>query len=465
MLTSGIDQAYSNSGAGGSHPLWMLSQDQTSSKPSAFINYILFDETYTPLEAKSTPVGAADALTQIALPTINVQQTGYLLVYLSYDDTNDDLAHDVYFDDFQIVFHESSVVQINSYYAFGMPAFSWMRDGENENRYLFQGKEMISDVAWQDFGSRMYDSELGRWFAADPANQFMSPYLAFGNNPFNNVDPNGQISLKKIALIAVAIAVAVVTDGIGESLLVPELTIVFGEATEVVVGVATGAFSGAVGGGLLSEHKFGTKAFWHDVAVGAFAGGVGGAVAGALPEAAEGADFWTKFDVGSDNGFIIGASGGFAYGFAQGVNEGGHSFIKDLEMGLTSAYLTSLTGAVTGALEESIGFGKAEGEAESAAAPASEGDAINGELEYLVPSNTFMGAKVPTAAEAFFRKFHEFNWLGSIIGEVTDHLVDEPKESMVEELNHYWWNIDPQEEEEENGEEPEGSGDGGDGGD
>ena len=48
-----------------------------------------------------------------------------------------------------------------------------------------------------DFGARMYSAEIGRWMAADPADQFMSPYVGIGNDPVNGYDPDGGIYYDK----------------------------------------------------------------------------------------------------------------------------------------------------------------------------------------------------------------------------------------------------------------------------
>ncbi len=189
-IIDGINGSYASSSG---NPNFLLSPDQGSGKPSAFLNYILFNEHYQPIEAKSQPVGnTANALHAVVLPSISVKETGYLFIYLSFDNT----AGEVHFDELKITYQESPVVQINAYYPYGMTALNWTRDGELENRYNFQGKEYENKTEWHNFHARQYDATIGRWFATDPANQFSSPYLAMGNNPVMMIDPDGRFSFK-----------------------------------------------------------------------------------------------------------------------------------------------------------------------------------------------------------------------------------------------------------------------------
>jgi hypothetical protein len=37
----------------------------------------------------------------------------------------------------------------------------------------------------------MYDAQIGRWTGADPYDQTASPHVGMGNDPINNVDPDG----------------------------------------------------------------------------------------------------------------------------------------------------------------------------------------------------------------------------------------------------------------------------------
>lgn len=206
-VIDGITNAYNTSSAGTNPGFFSLGPDQGSTKPSAFLNYILFDENYMPIAAKSFPVGNSPNVKQLVSTSFLITRPGYLFTYLSYDNLGSGSSLFVYFDDFKITDYESELVQMNEYYPFGMTSFSWTRDGEVNNKYLYQGKELDENTGWHDFGSRMYSADLGRWFATDPQNQFSSPYLAMGNTPINGVDPDGEFFWAAIP-IAVKIAIA-----------------------------------------------------------------------------------------------------------------------------------------------------------------------------------------------------------------------------------------------------------------
>ena len=89
-----------------------------------------------------------------------------------------------------------SVVQADDYYPFGMTmaGLEYRRGDIQENDYLYQGKELNAehDLNWYDFHARMFDSGLGRWMVADPADQFASSYIGMGNMPTIAVDPDGM---------------------------------------------------------------------------------------------------------------------------------------------------------------------------------------------------------------------------------------------------------------------------------
>lgn len=84
----------------------------------------------------------------------------------------------------------------NDYYAFGK---RWDDPDRpvSDNRYLFNGKEaqIIGATGWLDYGARMYDPELGRWFVPDPLAEAycsMGLYTYCLNNPTRYVDADGK---------------------------------------------------------------------------------------------------------------------------------------------------------------------------------------------------------------------------------------------------------------------------------
>jgi len=88
-----------------------------------------------------------------------------------------------------------SVTGRNDYYPFGMRHTGGLVN--QNNRYLFNGKEdqVTGGLNLLDYGARMYDSEISRWFNMDPlAEKYYrwSPYTYTLNNPIRFIDPNGM---------------------------------------------------------------------------------------------------------------------------------------------------------------------------------------------------------------------------------------------------------------------------------
>ncbi len=114
---------------------------------------------------------------------------------LSYSDLNADGQVD-----------SNEILSNSNYYPMG-----GILEGEFHNsiasnfNYKFQGKELQQDgnIGLYDFGSRMYDPYVGRWFNTDPQNQFNSPYLAMGNNYVTVIDPDGEFAFTAIAVGAI----------------------------------------------------------------------------------------------------------------------------------------------------------------------------------------------------------------------------------------------------------------------
>lgn len=165
--------------------------------PKAYLNYILFDKDFIPVDFGFDQVSesAASAHELLSLH-VKVRQAGYLYVFLSNE--NDKIV-DVWFDDFKIV-HHTAVEQSNDYYAFGQVIGSLsFNKGGVDNKYLYNGKELQDelDLGWYDYGARMYMSDIGRWGAFDPMaeeTRRLTPYNYALNNPLRYIDPDGMLS-------------------------------------------------------------------------------------------------------------------------------------------------------------------------------------------------------------------------------------------------------------------------------
>ena len=84
------------------------------------------------------------------------------------------------------------VTQSTNYYPFGLAITT---TGTSKNKYLYNGKELQPSNAYYDYGARMYDASVGRWFVVDPlAEKFigLNAYVYCANNPILLADPNGK---------------------------------------------------------------------------------------------------------------------------------------------------------------------------------------------------------------------------------------------------------------------------------
>jgi len=101
--------------------------------------------------------------------------------------------------------YSADITSNTDYYPFGqtMPGRTWK--GGDQHRYDFNGKESDKEVSggFQDYGFRVNDKRVGRFFSVDPLRYdfpWYSPYQFAGNSPILNIDLDGleDISINEL---------------------------------------------------------------------------------------------------------------------------------------------------------------------------------------------------------------------------------------------------------------------------
>ncbi|MGD1958295.1 MAG: RHS repeat-associated core domain-containing protein [Fulvivirga sp.] len=178
----------------------LINTNASSTEPMAFINllFLLDDETNT-IESSHfafkqvTPASSNNqALLSLDQP-YEAPEAGYVVVYLSNESAQ---LTEVYFDDLEVTVEESKIIQTADYYPFGMEmAGGYQRITARENKFKYNGKELQEETGWLDYGARMYQPEIGRFFTQDRfAEKYygLSPYQYAANNPIRYIDVNGD---------------------------------------------------------------------------------------------------------------------------------------------------------------------------------------------------------------------------------------------------------------------------------
>ncbi|UII33935.1 DUF6443 domain-containing protein [Fulvivirga ulvae] len=167
---------------------------QTSSDnvPSAYLNYILFDEemNYKNSGYKQLSDAANFNVEKLEISDIQIEETGYIYAYVSHESATDNW---VYFDDLKLTHNRSKIIKGEDFYPLGLSFNPYHRDNEH-----YAGSVNTRGIAHgiKDLGFRKYDAVLGRFYNIDPLADLQpdqSTYQYAGNNFANNEDLLGLL--------------------------------------------------------------------------------------------------------------------------------------------------------------------------------------------------------------------------------------------------------------------------------
>jgi RHS repeat-associated protein len=180
-------------------------------KPFAYINYILYDESMTMVDAGWRRVDESmgfdagqEALTfhqpkRLALAEpVYVPENGYIYIWVS----NESEGTKVWFDDLKVTHTQIVVTQASDYGVWG-DVLRELKAPEFTYRHGYQGNftEKDEETGWNHFELREYDAVVGRWLSADPMREDFSLYVGMSNSPNNHIDPDGGAARDIVRLL------------------------------------------------------------------------------------------------------------------------------------------------------------------------------------------------------------------------------------------------------------------------
>ena len=174
-----------------------------SSKPHAFVNWILLDNQYNYVAASSgfSQVGNDQELHITTLTNLPVASSGYLYIYTSNETPN----VDVFFDNLQVTHTRGPLLEEDHYYPFGLSmagiSDKALKTAYTENKYKFVKMELQNEeftdgsgLELYEFKYRFHDPQIGRFIQIDPlAEKYTSngTYSYAENRPVNGIDLEG----------------------------------------------------------------------------------------------------------------------------------------------------------------------------------------------------------------------------------------------------------------------------------
>ncbi len=164
-------------------------------QPKSGLNFVLYNEGFEVIEENTGYLPVDDKINAIqilATDKLVMTESGYIEIFV-----DNQAQTPVYYDNLIVVMSGGTTREVNAYYPSGLIITELSTTATTgANAYKYNGKELQTEhnLNWLDYGDRMYAWDYNRWPTPDPLaeNHYdMSPYAFSGNNPVNNIDPDG----------------------------------------------------------------------------------------------------------------------------------------------------------------------------------------------------------------------------------------------------------------------------------
>lgn len=167
---------------------------QHKNASEAYLLYALYDQDSNRYEVgKQVLTNNASNQHEVLEENLYISEDGFIETFVV-----NETGEDVWFDDFMVMSTTSPIMQETHYDPWGLEltGIGFQYGGIKANKYLYNGKELIEDngLEYYDYGARMYDPVVGRWWGVDALTGQMpdwSPYNFGFNSPLRYVDPTG----------------------------------------------------------------------------------------------------------------------------------------------------------------------------------------------------------------------------------------------------------------------------------
>ncbi|GMQ30636.1 RHS repeat-associated core domain-containing protein [Algoriphagus confluentis] len=182
----------------------VITELQQKPAPEAYMGYALYDSDSILYEQGKVVLSKkARNKHEELIQKLSIKKDGYIETFLV-----NETSENVWFDQFRIMSTGPLIVQETHYDPWGveLSGLGYQYGGIKVNPYLYNSKEANGHlgVNWYDYGARMYDPAIGRWFVVDPmaeVDRMRSPFTYALNNPLRYIDPDGMVATDYLAYL------------------------------------------------------------------------------------------------------------------------------------------------------------------------------------------------------------------------------------------------------------------------